>query len=171
MLYERTEACCWRHLIENDSFIQILVTHHDNSQLSSGKCKFSNSLKSLQYLVVGYKPGQKKYVDLSYILPLISYSIFKAYCLSENRKKYLDAVYLAKTEFQKAKQVSKSLKLSQSRLFNNLFKYFVRRKIWLNPLSDLETNKAYRRGHRCRAALIIPNIGLLFRFRDKTNVL
>ena len=92
------------------------------------KCKFSNSLKRLQYLVVGYKSGKKKYVDLNYILPLTSYSIFKAYCLSENRKKYLDAVYLAKPEFHKAKRVSKSLKLSQNGLFNNFFEYFLRGK-------------------------------------------
>ena len=36
--------------------------------------------------------------------------------------------YLAKAEFQKAKQVSKSLYLSQSRLFNNFFEYFKRGK-------------------------------------------
>ena len=51
------------------------------------KCKLNKQFNTLQYLVLGYKPGQDKYKDLNYILSLIGLSIFKAYCVSENRKK------------------------------------------------------------------------------------
>ena len=92
----------------------------------ASKSNLSVSVKKLQYLVVGYKPEHKEYADLNKILSLISYLIFKGYCLSENRKKYLNILFLAKNELQKAKYVSKALKLSKSNLFNNFFEYFVR---------------------------------------------
>ena len=66
-----------------------------------------------------------EYADLNMVLTFISYSIFKSYCLSENRKKYLNTVFLAKSEFQKAKYVSKSLKLNRSIVFNTFFEYFI----------------------------------------------
>ena len=97
-----------------------------NVENSLRKSNLSVSVKKLQYLVVGYKPEHKEYADLNKILSLISYSIFKGYCLSENRKKYLNTLFLAKNELQKAKYVSNALKLSKSNLFNNFFEYFVR---------------------------------------------
>ena len=89
------------------------------------KCKFSNSMKQLQYLVLGYKPNQVKYVDLNFILSLIGYGIFKYYCLSGNRRKYLDPVYVVKYEFICASQICKLLNICRSKLFQDFTDYFV----------------------------------------------
>ena len=89
------------------------------------KCKFSNSMKQLQYLVLGYKPNQVKYIDLNFILSLIGYGIFKYYCLSENRRKYLDPVYVVKYEFIYASQICKLLNIGRSKLFQDFTDYFV----------------------------------------------
>ena len=78
-------------------------------------------MKKLEYLIIGYKP----YVELNHILSTIGYSIFKGHCLSENRKKYLDLLYLAKAEFLKNMEISDSLQIKRNRLFKNFIDYFV----------------------------------------------
>ena len=82
----------------------------DKIESSLKKCNFSQSFKHLKYLMVGYKPGQTKYINLNHILSIIGYAIYKGYCISENKKKYLDLVRLTKTEFLKTSEVVKSLK-------------------------------------------------------------
>ena len=37
------------------------------------KCKISNSVKQLKYLVIGYKPDHMKYADLNHILSTVSF--------------------------------------------------------------------------------------------------
>ena len=93
--------------------------------LSLKKCSFTQSLKHLKYLIVGFRSKQRQYVELNHILTTIGYAIYKGYCISENRKKYLDLLRLTKTEFQKSFEVAKSLKLKQSKLFLSFIKYFV----------------------------------------------
>ena len=55
----------------------------------------------MKYIIVGYEPGQTKHMhlDLNHILSTIGYAINEGYCISENKKKYLDLVRLTKTEF------------------------------------------------------------------------
>ena len=38
------------------------------------------------YLIIGYKPGKKQYIQLNHILNTNGYKIFKGYCLSEKRQ-------------------------------------------------------------------------------------
>ena len=82
-------------------------------------------MKKLEYLIIGYKPDQKQYVELNHILSTIGYAIFKGYCLSENRKKYLDLLYLAKAKFLKNMEISDSLQIKRNRLIKNFIDYFV----------------------------------------------
>ena len=112
----------YEHLFINCPVVQQLWTNLDRS---FKKCNFSNSMKKLEYLIIGYKPDQKQYVELNHILSTIGYSIFKGYCLSENRKKYLDLLYLAKAEFLKNMEISDSLQIKRNRLFRNFIDYFV----------------------------------------------
>ena len=44
------------------------------------------------------------------MLSLIGQSIFKAYCVSENRKKYVDTTYIVISEIKKATEVLKTLR-------------------------------------------------------------
>ena len=88
----------YEHLFINCPVVQQLWTNLDRS---FKKCNFSNPMKKLEYLIIGYKPDEKQYVEMDHILSTIGYSIFKGYCLSENRKKYLDLLYFAKTDFLK----------------------------------------------------------------------
>lgn len=89
------------------------------------KCNFDYTMKKLQYLIVGYKAGQRQYTELNHILTIIGYTIFKGYCLSENRTKYLDLLYLAKSEILKTMEISEALKIKQNQLFINFVEYFV----------------------------------------------
>ena len=82
-------------------------------------------MKKLEYLIIGYKPDEKQYVELDHILSTIGYSIFKGYCLSENRKKFLDLLYFAKAEFLKNMEISDSLQIKRNRLSKNFIDYFV----------------------------------------------
>ena len=84
-------------------------------------------MKTLEYLVIGYKPNQSNYVELNNILSIISYSIFKSYCISENRKKYLDILYFAKAEVLKVFEISKVMK-NESKLFRDVCGAFCLRK-------------------------------------------
>ncbi|MCU7801486.1 MAG: zinc-binding domain-containing protein, partial [gamma proteobacterium symbiont of Lucinoma myriamae] len=92
------------------------------------KCNFTQPMNELQHLILGYKPDQQKYKEMNYILSLISYSIFKAYCVSENRKKYIDTVFLVKNEFTKSLEIWKTLKLDQTTLFKTFVDFFVHGK-------------------------------------------
>ena len=92
----------------------------DTRRKQPKKCNLSHSFKQLKY-----KPTQGKYVDLNTILSIIGYAIFKGYCISENRKKYLDLLYLTKAEFLKTAEIVNSLKLKNSILFNSFMDYFV----------------------------------------------
>lgn len=74
------------------------------------KCKFNKQINKLQYLALGYKLGQDKHIDLNYMLSLIGQSIFKAYCVNENRKKYVDTTYIVISEIKKATEVLKTLR-------------------------------------------------------------
>lgn len=112
----------YEHLFINCPVVQQLWTKLDRS---FKKCKFSVPMKKLEYLIIGYKPGQKQYVELNHILTTIEYTIFKGYCLSENRKKYVDLLYLAKAEFLKNMEVSNSLQIKRNELFKHFVEYFV----------------------------------------------
>ena len=112
----------YNHLFIECPIVQQLWTHVESSLK---KCNLSHSFKQLKYLIIGYKPTQGKYVDLNTILSIIAYAIFKGYCISENRKKYLDLLYLTKAEFLKTAEIVNSLKLKNSKLFNSFMDYFV----------------------------------------------
>lgn len=90
------------------------------------KCRFDKQMNNLQYLILGYKPGQENYNELNYILSLIGYSIFKAYCISENRKTYVDTMFIVKSELQKATEVVKALNTNTKYdLLLKFYGYFV----------------------------------------------
>ena len=112
------------HLFIECPVVQRLWKHAD---LRFKKYRFAKSMKTLEYLVIGYKPNQSNYVELNNILSIISYSIFKSYCISENRKKYLDILYFAKAEVLKVFEISKVMK-NESKLFEMFVEHFVYRK-------------------------------------------
>ena len=66
------------------------------------KCKLNKQFNTLQYLVLGYKPGQDKYKDLKYILSLIGLSILRHTALAKIVKKYVNTTYIVKSEIIKA---------------------------------------------------------------------
>ena len=57
------------------------------------KCQINRPMNKLQYIVIGYKPGSNKYMEINLVLSLIGYAIFKAYCISDNRRKYIDVLF------------------------------------------------------------------------------
>ena len=99
-----------------------------SKSLDAYRSEFSCSFKELKYLIIGYKPIQKQYFDLNLILSIIGYSIFKGYCISENRKKYIDLLYLTKAEFLKISEIVMLLKFKHSKLLSKFVDYFVHGK-------------------------------------------
>lgn len=81
-------------------------------------------MNKLQYIVLGYKPGSSKYREINLIMSLIGYAIFKSYCISENRKKYIDVLFYVKAEFKKIKEENIYMK-RKSVFFSKFYKYFV----------------------------------------------
>ena len=112
----------YEHMFINCRAVQQLWT---KLEITFRHCHFSYSMKNLEYLIIGYKPGQEQYIELNNILTMIGYAVFKGYCLSENRKKYLDLVYLVKAEFLKYLEVAESLKLNRNRFVKRFVEHFV----------------------------------------------
>lgn len=81
-------------------------------------------MNKLQYIVLGYKPGSSSYREINLILSFIGYAIFKSYCVSECRKKYIDVLFYMKAEFKKIKEEYIYMKM-KSTFFSKFYRHFV----------------------------------------------
>ena len=88
------------------------------------KCQINRPMNKLQYIVIGYKPGSNKYMEINLVLSLIGYAIFKAYCISDNRRKYIDVLFYVKLEFKKVIKEYRYKKEENNFLILKFYKYF-----------------------------------------------
>ena len=87
------------------------------------KCQINRPMNKLQYIVIGYKPGSNKYMEINLVLSLIGYAIFKAYCISDNRRKYIDVLFYVKLEFKKVIEEYRYRK-EENNFLIKFYKYF-----------------------------------------------
>ena len=50
----------------------------------------TENLRTTLCMVLGHRLNQEEYTEVNFILTILGYSIFKAYCLSENRREYIN---------------------------------------------------------------------------------
>jgi hypothetical protein len=63
----------------------------------------------LKHIVLGYKIDDKNYFELNYLITVVGFSIYKLYCISEQRKKCINVYRIFSNEYIKIIKENKTL--------------------------------------------------------------
>ena len=77
----------------------------------------------LDTLVLGYKVNDTDYYSLNYLLSVMYYSIFKAYCISKNKEKNVDIYVIFRNELTKILEIDEHLQLQTSHFIKRAFQF------------------------------------------------
>ena len=76
----------------------------------------------LRHIVIGYKINDMEYDNLNLILTVLGFSIYKAFYMSEERKKYVDTLKIFKTEFNAYFEYVIKVKANKSNMIWKFYK-------------------------------------------------